>query len=88
MPDKSAICPFGSHIDHGNRIERNENDLQDLWKCRESDRQENEKAHVRIHGRIDAMKNWVIAGMGSMLLYFSVAVVQFILNWISKSGTP
>jgi hypothetical protein len=70
------------------RIRRSEEDIQDLWKHREADRSANERGHERMHERIDAMKNWVIAGMGTMSLYFAIALVQFILNWIAKSGTP
>jgi hypothetical protein len=69
------------------RIRRNEEDIQDLWKHRETDRSANERGHERMHERIDAMKNWVIAGMGSMMLYFGVVFIQFVLNWISESGT-
>jgi len=74
------------HSDHRTRIRRNENDIQDLWKHREADRGENAESFRRIHQRIDGMKNWVIAGMGSMLLYFAVTLVQFILSWVSKGN--
>jgi hydrogenase maturation factor len=80
----AANC--GEHIDHENRLKRNESDVQDLWKHREKDREVNEKAHARIHGRIDAMKNWVMGGMASMILYFGITILKFVLDWIAKGG--
>lgn len=77
-------CPY--HIDHDNRIERNESDIAEGRQNREADLEANLKAHERIHGRIDTMKNWVIAGMGSMLLYFGVAFLKFVLDWVSTKG--
>lgn len=82
MVDSDYFCK--EHSDHRSRLKRNESDIQDLWKHREQDRQENVDSFRRLHERIDGMKNWVITGMASMSLYFAVAIVQFILNWIAK----
>lgn len=66
------------------RITRNEKDIQDIWEKREDDRKEIQKSIGKVHDRVDGIKNWFIVGMGSMTLYFIVAIVQFIFNWIVK----
>lgn len=83
-PTPLPVCY--NHSDHCNRIGRNENDIQDLWKHRETDRANTDQSLQRLHNRVDGMKNWVIAGMGSMLLYFGIAILNFLLNWVSSKG--
>ena len=62
------------HKDHTNRIRRNEKDIQDLWR-----------QYEKVNGRIDAMKNWVIAGMCSFVLQGIVVITHFVLQWIAKN---
>lgn len=76
------ICPYGAHSDHDNRIDRNETDIQTIMQSREVDREIRRRETQRIHDRIDAMKNWVIAGMGSMMLYFGVAIFNFVMKMV------
>lgn len=66
------------------RITRNEKDIQDIWDKREGDKKEVSDSLRYVHGRIDAMKNWFVIGMGSMTLYFLVVIVEFLLKSVAE----
>ena len=84
-PAHAGECPYGAHVDHNNRIERSEDDIQDLWKAREQDRKDTNESFRRLHGRIDGMKNWIVAGMGSMLIYFLTMIANVAIEFVKKA---
>lgn len=57
------------------RSERNEIDIRDLWQ-----------ADHKTNKRIDDMKNWVIAGMGSIILQAGIIILGIILAWSKLKG--
>lgn len=62
------------HSGHASRIKSNEEGL-------------NRVAHTAdaAHRRIDAMKNWVIAGMTSLVLQLIAMVCGLILYWVRST---
>lgn len=46
-----------------------------------------EKSNIAAHRRIDGMKNWVIAGMTSLIGQLILAIIGLVLYWVkSKPG--
>jgi len=52
----------------------------------ESNRTESWNAIDRAHERIDGMKNWVIAGMTSLVIQLVVILGLAILAWVKLKG--
>lgn len=54
----------------------------------ETNRGEAWKAIDKAHERIDGMKNWVIAGMTSLILQLVIMLIAVIFAWVKLRGMP
>jgi len=64
------------HSGHASRIKNSEDDIIDV-----------KHSATAAHRRIDGMKNWVIAGMSSLVIQLIVAVIGLTLYWVrSRPG--
>lgn len=69
-----AVCK--EHSGHNARI-----------KNLEDEEKEMKKSNTAAHRRIDGMKNWVIAGMTSLIGQLILAIIGLVLYWVkSKPG--
>lgn len=78
------------HLDHLNRIERNEKDIvdvrtdvKDLRVQRDQMMDRFDGSLRRVHERIDSMKNWVVAGMGALIIEavgFIAGIIMYLIN--------
>jgi len=60
-----------AHSGHKERLHNIEKDQSEAWK-----------AIDRAHDRIDSMKNWVIAGMTSLVLQLIIFIGGLIILWM------
>lgn len=56
----------------------------------EKDGDDMSKNILAAHKRIDGMKNWVIAGMSSLVLQLVIVLLSFIIGlvWLKMKGAP
>ena len=59
------------HSGHSSRIKNNEDNLKAVAQ-----------AATAAHRRIDGMKNWVIAGMSSLVMQLIIMLIGLILYWV------
>jgi hypothetical protein len=63
------------HSGHGARIECIEKAIEDTWKAIE-----------KTNNKIDTLKNWVIAGMSSLIAQLLITVITIIIAWLKVRG--
>lgn len=73
-PDKNEICLHHSGLDA--RLESLEQGRTKIW-------QSIDKAHERI----DGMKNWVIAGMSSLLIQLILWLIGIAIAYLKMKGS-
>ena len=61
------------HSGHEARLSTLEQNKNDLWQSVD-----------RVHTRVDGMKNWVIAGMTSLVLQLIIMIIGFVIAWSGK----
>lgn len=73
MPDKDYQCQ--DHSGHEARLQSLETNRGESWK-----------AIDKAHERIDGMKNWVIAGMTSLVLQLLLMLIAVAFAWMKLRG--
>lgn len=69
-----AVCK--EHSGHTARIKNLEDEGEKM-----------ERGNIAAHRRIDGMKNWVIAGMTSLVMQLILAIVGLVFYWVkAKTG--
>jgi len=48
----------------------------------ENKTEENENTIIKAHERVDSMKNWVIAGMSSLILQFLLLIISLVFAYL------
>jgi hypothetical protein len=73
MPDKD-FCP--EHSGHEARLQLLEQNRIDVWRSLD-----------KAHERVDGMKNWVIAGMSSLVMQLILWVVAILVAYLKLKGS-
>ena len=73
-PDKDEICYYHSGLDA--RLESLEQNRVEIWQ-----------AIDKVHERIDGMKNWVIAGMSSLIIQLILWIIGIAIAYLKVKGS-